>query len=137
MISTMKPDTYEKLFVASQRMLPASPFPRKHVHCVFDDLQDVRQAYLALLNADYNAGDIHILTGRNYMDAVERGQTPMAFLASNDLDTYLYESRRGYTVLAVRITRYEQLGQVRNLLAPHHAHLMKYIDTWTTADLLP
>jgi len=31
----------------------------------------------------------------------------------------------------------EQMKQVRDLLAPHHAHLMKYIDTWTVAELLP
>lgn len=137
MISTMKPEIHEESFVASRQALPASPFPRKYIHCVFDNMQDARQASLALFNAHYDAGDIHILTGREYVEAVERGQSLMAFLASHDLDTYLYESRRGHTILAVRIIRHEQLEQVRNLLAPHHAHLMKYIDTWTVSDLLP
>lgn len=71
------------------------------------------------------------------MEAVERGQTLIGFLTSNNLNEYLYESRRGRYILAVRISRYELIEQVRSLLAPHHAHLMKYVDTWTVVDLLP
>jgi hypothetical protein len=71
------------------------------------------------------------------VEAVERGQTLIGFLTSNDLNEYLYESRRGRYILAVRISRYELIEQVRGLLAPHHAHLMKYVDTWTVVDLLP
>jgi hypothetical protein len=29
------------------------------------------------------------------------------------------------------------MEQVRELLKLHYAHLMKYIDIWTSADLLP
>ncbi len=71
------------------------------------------------------------------MEAVERGQTLIGFLTSNNLNEYLYESRRGRYILAVRISRYELIEQVRSLLARHHAHLMKYVDTWTVVDLLP
>lgn len=41
------------------------------------------------------------------------------------------------TILAVHLSRDEQILRVRNLLAAHHAHLVKYVDTWTFAHLLP
>jgi len=137
MISTMTPNTNEQVLVSSPQTLPAAPFPRKHIHCVFDDPQDALQAFLTLLAAGYDARDIHILASRDYVEAVERGQTLLGFLSSIDLDEYLHESRRGHHILAVRLGRHEQMEQVRALLAPHHAHLMKYIDTWTVAHLLP
>ena len=52
-------------------------------------------------------------------------------------DVYLREARQGHHILALHLASYEQLEQVRDLLAPHHAHHMKYVDTWTVADLLP
>ena len=78
-------------------------------------------------------------SGKTYTVAkiVEQGQTLLGFLSSIDLDEYLHESIRGHHILAVRLGRHEQMEQVRDLLAPHHAHLMKYIDTWTVAHLLP
>ncbi len=136
MNSTTTIDTYEQLALSSQRTLPATPFPRKHVHCVFDDLRDAAQAYHILLEAGYDGKNIHILTHRDYAEAVEQGETFISFLASIDLDVYLQEARRGHHILAVRLSGYEQMEQIRDLLAPHHAHLMKYIDTWTVADLL-
>ena len=116
---------------------PRNPFPRKYIHCVFDEQQDALQAFLTLLAADYVSSNIHILTGQQYAEAVERGQSLMSFLSSINLDEYRYESQRGHHILVVRINRYEQLEQVRNLLVPHRAHLMKYFDTWTFSDLLP
>lgn len=137
MNSTTTIDTYEQLALSSQRTFPATPFPRKHIHCVFDDLQDAVQAYHTLLEAGYDEKNIHILANGDYVEAVERGQTLISFLASIDLDVYLQEARRGHPILVVRLSGYEQMEQVRDLLALHHAHLMKYIDTWTVADLLP
>jgi hypothetical protein len=137
---TMTPDTYEQLSVSSERAFPAAPFPRKHVHSVFDDLQDAVQAVQALQAAGYDASDIHLMASWDYMEAVERRQTPMSFLSSIDegfVDVYLHEARRGHYILAVRLSRYEQILRVRNLLAARHAHLVKYVDTWTFADLLP
>jgi len=130
-------DTYEQLMASIQRTLPAAPFPRKHIHSVFDNLQDAVQASLILLKAGYESNDVHIMTSEDYMEEVERGQTLISFLASTDLDEYMHETRRGHHILAIRISGYEQMEQVRSLLAPHHAHLMKYVDTWTTVDLLP
>ena len=137
---TMTPDTYEQLSVSSERTFPAAPFPRKYVHSVFDDLQDAVQAVQALQTAGYDARDIHLMASWDYMEAVERRQAPMGFLSSIDegfIDVYLREARRGHHILAVRLSRYEQILRVRNLLAAHHAHLVKYVDTWTFADLLP
>ena len=136
MNSTITQDAYEQLD-SPQRTLPSSPFPRKHVHCVFDDLQAAQQGAQALLAAGYDGRDIHVLASQDYVEAVERGQTLIGFLTSIDLDGYLYESRRGHHILAVRISRYEQMEQVRGLLAPRHAHLMKYVDTWAIVELLP
>jgi hypothetical protein len=131
---------YEQSSISSQRTLPAAPFPRKYVHSVFDDLQDAVQAVHVLRAAGYDTRDIHLMASWDYTEAVERGQTLMGFLSSFDedvVDVYLHEARRGHHILAVRLSRYEQILQVRNLLASHHAHLMKYVDTWTFADLLP
>ncbi len=136
MNSTATIDTYEQLALSSQQTLPTTPFPRKHVHCVFDNLQDAVQAYRILLEAGYDEKNIHILANKDYVEAVEQGETLISFLASIDLDVYLQEARRGHHILAVRLSRYEQREQVRDLLAPHHTHLMKYVDTWTVADLL-
>jgi len=137
MNSTTTIGTYEQLALSSQRTLPAAPFPRKHVHCVFDDLRDAVQASLLLLESGYDGKNIHILANRDYVEAVEQGQTLISFLASIDLDVYLQEACRGHHILAVRLSRYEQMEQVRDLLAPYHAHLMKYVDTWTVTELLP
>jgi hypothetical protein len=137
---TMTPDTYEQLSVSSERTFPAAPFPRKYVHSVFDDLQDAVQAVQALHAAGYAARDIHLMASWDYMEAVGQRRAPMSFLSSIDediVDVYLHEARRGHHILAVRLSRYEQILRVRNLLAARHAHLMKYVDTWTFAHLLP
>lgn len=131
---------YEQSSISSQRTLPAVPFPRKYVHSVFDDLQDAVRAVHVLRAAGYDTRDIHLMASWDYTEAVERGQTLMGFISSFDedvVDVYLHEARRGHHILAVRLSRYEQILQVRNLLASHHAHLVKYVDTWTFADLLP
>jgi hypothetical protein len=130
-------DTYKQEFVSTSRALPEAPFPRKYVHSVFEGWEDAVQAYRILLEAGYDGKDIHILVSGEYVEAMERRQTLISFLLSNDLDVYLQEARRGHHILAVRLSRYEQMKQVRDLLAPHHAHLMKYVDTWTVTDLLP
>ena len=71
-------------------------FPRKHVHCVFDNLQDAVLAYRILLEAGYDEKNIHLLANKDYVEAVEQGQTLISFLASIDLDVYLQEARRGH-----------------------------------------
>ena len=141
-------DKFEQLAVSSQRVFPADSYPRKYVHSVFDDLQDAAQAIQALRAAGYDAGEIHFMESRDYVQAVERGNQQqsglfnqlMRFVSSFDYDfadMYLREAYRGHHILAVRLSRYEQIEQVRDLLAPRHAHLIKYIDTWTVADLSP
>ncbi|MFL5702533.1 MAG: hypothetical protein ACJ8AG_06840 [Ktedonobacteraceae bacterium] len=129
------PDTVEQLPVSSQRTLPAAPFPRKYVHSVFDDVQDAVQAVHALRAAGYDDRDIHLMTSWDFVEAVERRRTLLDFLFSIDYDVYMQEVRQGHHILAVRLFRQEQKEQVRDLLAPHHAYLMKYVDTWTINDL--
>ncbi len=50
-------------------------------------------------------------------------------------DAYLVEARRGNDILSVRITKTDQMAQVRDILARHNAEHIQYIDTWTHADL--
>jgi N-formylglutamate amidohydrolase len=137
MNSTMTQDTYEPMSVSSERTFPEAPFPRKYVHSVFENLQDARQAAHVLSTTGFDARDIHIMTGWDYVEAVERRQTFLSLLSSIDYDGYLLEARRGHYILAVRPSGQEQMERVSGLLAPHHARLVKYIDTWTVAELLP
>lgn len=141
-------DAYEELPISSQRTFPTSPFPRKYVHCVIDELDHLVQAFHTLRAAGYHPGDIHVMTCWDFVEAVERGyrrKSPLAktltrflsFLDGNFNDEYLQEALRGRHFLAVRLSRHEQMEQVRELLKLHYAHLMKYIDMWTISDLVP
>ena len=135
--STFEELVIEQLPMSTKQALPAAPFPRKYVHSVFVDLQDARQAAQALRAAGIDERDIHVLQSRDFVEAVSRGQSPLGFLTTMDYDVYLREARAGRSFLAVRPTSHAQLKQIRDLLAPHHARLAKYIDTWTVAELLP
>ena len=115
---------------------PANPFPRKYVHCVFDDGHDATQAVLTLLAASYAAASMYILVGQDYLDTLEQRQTFPGSLISMDMEGYVREARRGHSILVIQPKCYEQIRQLRHLLMPHHAHLMRYIDTWTITELL-
>jgi hypothetical protein len=141
-------DTYEQLPVSSEQTFPAAPFPRKHVHCVIDNLRDAVHAVYALRAAGYDAKDIHVMACWDFVEAVERAhqqKNGLSKLLSSIISyfdegfgkVYLREARLGRHVLTVHLLRNEQLEQVRDLLASHNAHLIKYVDTWTVADLLP
>ena len=135
--SRKTPDTVEQFPVSSQRTLPAAPFPRKYVHSVFDDVQDAAQAVHVLRAAGYDGRDIHLMASGDFVEAVERRRTFLDFLFSIDYDVYVHEARQGHHILAVRLSRNEQVKQVRDILALHYARLMKYVDTWTVTDLVP
>jgi hypothetical protein len=123
--------------VSSELTFPVAPFPRKYIHSVFNRLQDATHAMLAMHLAGYAASNIHIMTGEHFVEAVGRRQTVLSALFSSDYEMYLREARQGRWILAVRLPRYEQRNQVRDLLLPHHAHLMTYVDTWTMTTLIP
>ena len=127
----------EPLSEEEEQALPGAPYPRKHIHCVFDNADDAKQAEQALQNAGIASEDIHVLDNRGFTEAIERGHTPWSFVSSMDYDVYVQEAHQGNTILSVPFSSQEQLMQVRDLLAPYHARLMKYIDTWTTTELLP
>jgi len=129
--------TFEELSITSERTLPATPFPRKYIHSAFNDRQDALQAAQSLRSAGYDARDIYMLTYADYEEAIGRGQTLISSLSSTDLDVYLDEARHGRTILAVRLASPGQIEQARDLLAPHRAHQVRYVDTWTVAQLLP
>jgi hypothetical protein len=127
----------EQIPVFTKSKLPTSPFPRKYVHSVFVNLQDARRAALALLAAGFDEQDIYVLQGHDFVEALEQGHSVLGFLTSMDHDVYLREASRGRFFLVVRPANFGQLKQIRELLAPHHAYLAKYIDTWTVSELLP
>lgn len=145
MINTKAFKEYEQLAVSSQQTLPAAPYPIKFVHSVFDNLEDAVRAVRTLRAAGYEARDISLMASWDFEKAVEaspqeRGRFSEAFrrfvsFMDDSFDVYLREARWGRHILAVRPTRYEQIMQVRDLLVPHHAHFVKYIDTWSVADL--
>jgi hypothetical protein len=126
----------EQLPVSTKRRLPAAPFPRKYVLSVFVDLQDARQAAYALRAAGFDERGIHILQSHDLVEAVAQDQSPFDIVTSIDYDIYLREARRERSFLAVRPIGYAQLKQIRDLLAPHHAYLANYIDTWTLTEIL-
>jgi hypothetical protein len=126
----------EHLPISNERRLPPSPFPRKFVLSVFVDLRDARQAVYALRAAGFDERGIHILQSHEFVKSVTQDQSPFEIVTAIDYDIYLREARRERFFVAVRPTSYGQLKQIRNLLAPHHAFLANYIDTWTTTELL-
>jgi len=134
---TIEPIVVDQLSVPMKRTLPVAPFPRKYVHSVFADLQDAKQAAQTLHAAGFSERDIYVLEGRDFVEAVSQSQSPFGFLTSMDYDIYIREASRGCSFLAVRPAHYAQLKQITDLLAFHKAHLAKYIDTWTVAELLP
>ena len=126
----------EQLPMSTELRLPTAPFPRKYVLSVFADLQDARQAAYALRTAGFNERDIHILKSHEFVKSVTQDQSPFEIVTAIDYDIYLREAHRERSFLAVRPTGYAQLKRIRDLLAPHHAYLANYIDTWTTTELL-
>ena len=137
---TFEQPVVEQSPAVAKRVLPkhpAAPFPHKYVHAVFANARDARQAALSLLVAGIDEKDIHLMGGKAFTEAAVQGQSAAHFLSSMDFDVYLREASRDRYFVAVRPTGYNQLTQIRDLLAPHRARHVKYIDTWTVAELLP
>lgn len=139
---------HEQLPVSSEQMFPAAPYPRQHVHCAFGDLEQVVRAVHGLRAAGYAAADIHVMASWDYLDAVKRERRHqnglsralkgLASLFDEGFgNIYLRAAAQGQHILAVRVSRSEQLAEVRDLLTFHRAHLIKYVDTWVVADLTP
>ena len=134
--------------VSSQRTFPPAPFPRTYVHCVFDDLYDVVHAVYALRADGHNAGDIHVMSCWDYVEAVERERQQQGslskllrrlfdFLDEGFGDVYLREALQGNHVLMVRLSRAQQIKRVCDMLMLHHARRVRYVDTWTVTYLSP
>jgi len=141
-------DKNKELALSSLRVFPADAYPQKYVHSVFNDPQDAAEAIQALQKIGYDAQSIHFLMSQDYVQAVEQGDPQqsgffnalMHLISAFDYgfaDVYMNEALRGGHILAVHLSGYEQILQVRDLLVSHHAHLVKYIGTWTFADLSP
>lgn len=139
---------YKLLPVSSEKTFPSAPFPRKYVHCVIDDLYYAVQAVHALRADGSNTRDIHVMACWDFLEAVERRQQQqrrlsqtlrrlLSFFDEGFGDVYLHEAFRGRHILMVRISSNERMEQVRDMLARHYAHLIKYVDSWTVIDLSP
>jgi hypothetical protein len=138
----------EQVPISSERAFPAASFPRQYVHCVVNDLRYAVEAVYALRAAGYDAGNIHVMASWDYVEAVERRYQRqncltriltliLSFLDEDFAEVYLRAAQQGKPVLMVRLSDREQMEQVRNVLADHHAHLIKYVDTWTVTTLCP
>ena len=147
MVQQGKPDElYDMFAVSSQRTFPAHPFPRNYLHCILDDLDLAVQAVHALRADGFQTSDIHLMASWDFIEAIEGRRQPKGRFAktlrqvlTDDglYDLYLCEAQHGRHVLSVRLTKHRHLEQVRRLLTPLGAHLMKYVTTWIKADLLP
>lgn len=135
-----------QLPVSSQLTFPDGPYPRKYVHSVINELNYVVQAVHALRDAGYPDDHIHVMAGWDFVDAAERKnqggciaaafRSFISFFDEGFGNTYLSEAQRGNHILAVRLSRKEQMKHVRDLLSAHFAHQIKYVDTWVVTDLL-
>ncbi len=141
---TFQEKAYEELTISSQRELPVGPYPRKHVHAAFDSLEGAVEAVRALRAAGWDARDIALMASWDFVEAIEAepqqhglGEALTRFFSFLDdsFDVYLREARWGRHILAVRVWGHEQIMQVRAALVPYRARHVKYIDTWTVADL--
>ena len=113
---------------------------------MFENRQDVERAVQALLDAGFTTDDINYMASQDFIQAAEQSEHQNTSLAKslshfvssldhNVTDAYLNEAHRGNDILSVRITKTDQLTQVRDILAPYHTQRIQYIDTWTQADL--
>jgi hypothetical protein len=128
-------DENEQSQVSSKQ--PALHFPRKYVLAVLNNMQDAQGAADALRNAGFNGHEILVLESPDFVNAVGRDQLPSNIVTSKSHDMYLLEANRGRVFLAVRPNRTDQLMQIRDVLAPYGAYLVRYIDTWSQTELLP
>jgi hypothetical protein len=138
----------QELPVSSQRTFPPAPYPRNYVHCVFEDLYEVVQAVHALRADGHNAGDIHVMSRWDYIEAVEHKRQQQCCLSKmltrflNFLDVgfgevYLYEALRGSHLLMVRLSGRQQVERVGDILMSHLARRIIYVDAWTVTYLSP
>ena len=146
MSNVEKQNNDEQSVLSSEPVYPADTFPHKYVHSVFEDKQDAEQAVKALLAAGFTSEEINFMTSQDFIQAAEQGEhqnkslskSLMHFVSSLDhnvTDAYLTEAHHGNDILSVRISKPDQMAQVRDILAPYHAKHIQYIDTWTQADL--
>lgn len=143
---TQQKTIYDELRVSSERELPATSFPRKYVHCVIDDLDSLVQAVYALRADGHATKDIHVMASWDFIEAFEQKQQNklakmfsrlITFFDEGFGDTYLKKAQQGHHILMLRLPNNERLKRVCELLAIHHAHCIKYVDTWTVTDLSP
>ncbi|HLH63210.1 MAG TPA: hypothetical protein VKV20_16130 [Ktedonobacteraceae bacterium] len=138
----------EKALVSSQQRISPAPFPSKYVHCVFDSLCDLVQAVHALRADGHNSGDIHVMSCWDYIAAVERKREHQSYLLKMLTclygffdegfdEVYLQEARKGNHMLMVRLSSSRQLKRVSDALILHHAHMVRYVDTWMVIYLSP
>ncbi len=131
-----KRNTLEQNILSTEMAFPATPFPRKYIHMAFHTYQDAMQACIALISSGNDVRDIHLMTGQDFIEAIEQRQTPFGFFCSSDDHLYLREAKRGKHMLSVRFSSYDQMNQVRDLLAPYGAYSMVYVDTWSITPLI-
>ncbi|HEU5231049.1 MAG TPA: hypothetical protein VFU49_24725 [Ktedonobacteraceae bacterium] len=125
--------TYDKngqwLCLCHRRNLLTTKGSSGSLYGIFDDLQCAERAIEELQCAGYDVGNIHLIESQQL--SVNGCQLRNYFfpLSGNSMfcDIYLQAAQRGYHILTVDLLRAEQVEHVRNLLAPYHARLIKYV----------
>ena len=127
----------EQAAQSHKQVRPAATFPNQYVLGTFITLQDAQQAADALRGAGFTDHEMHILEGPDFVEAISHDHSPLNIISSTIHDTYLPEVTRGRSFLAIRPASIEQLPQIRDLLLPHGAYLVKYVDAWSQRELIP
>jgi hypothetical protein len=116
------------------------------VHCVFNELRDVVDAVHALRSGGHKPGAIHVMASWDYVEAIERSQRRQNVLVKLLVrlhglldeglgDAYLREARCGGHVLALRLSKMNELEEIRQVLCLYNARAIRYVGIWAVADL--
>ena len=124
-------------------MRPGAVYPKHYLMAVIDNVKEAEEAVQSLQNMGIPPEDIRLFEGHEvieYAEHTERTRSLGSRLAdvlqavTSDEDThiliYVEEALRGHTLLNVYVPKPEQVEQVKDILAAHHARTIKYFGRW-------
>ena len=115
---------------------------------VIDEPAEADRAAQAARAAGFADGDVLVFHGREALaekEIKEEGRNPVqrAFAAVAETmtepgayeDAYLAEARAGHSLVNLHAAKPEEVERALDVLARHHAHLVKQFGRWTTTEL--
>jgi len=130
-----------------------SSYPTNYIVCVFDDLEDARQALQAFREAGYEEDTVRLMDSQEAiakMQELEQNKNAFqrffsSFQGATDetgAEIYAFEAREGNHILyvracatSIRTCSTNEIGQIRAILAAHHARTVKFFGTWAVEDI--